>query len=90
MGKIDSDPGYGPQEVAMAPFRGGVLLMVPPYAASQAVAPLANVAPQVVGAAFHELMSWLKAAAPYSIARSIWARGVSVDTKSRRQATTKQ
>ena len=36
---------------------GGILLaMVPLYAASQAVAPLAKFAPQVVGAAFHELM----------------------------------
>ena len=41
------------------PFRG-VSAMLPPApegnAASQAVAPLAKFAPQVVGAAFHELM----------------------------------
>ena len=45
--------------------------MLPPvpggYAASQAVAPLAKFAPQVVGAAFHELMSWLNAAAPLNM-----------------------
>ena len=35
-------------------------------------------------------MGWLKAKASYSSERDGWARGVSVDTKSRRQATTKQ
>ena len=63
----------------MAPFRGGVLLMVPPYAASQAVAPSAKFAPQVVGAAFHELMIWWKALAYYSATRDGWPCDVSVD-----------
>ena len=44
---------------------GGVLAtFVPPDAPSQAVAPRAKLKPQDdVGLGFHELMSWLKAAA---------------------------
>ena len=71
------------------PF-GGMAAMLPEgYAASQAVAPLAKFAPQVVGAAFHELMSRLKVEADYITATDGWPRGVSVNA-SRGRATEKK
>ena len=69
---------------------GGVLFaMLPPYAASQAVAPLANWLQLIPLGTVQLWRSLLKALASYSTATGGWPRGVSVNA-SRGRATEKK
>ena len=69
---------------------GGVVVMVPLYAVSQAVAPRAkSVQATLIAPAFQLERSWSKALADYITATDGWPRGVSVNA-SRGRATEKK
>ena len=77
---------HGPQLASlMDAERGGVLIMLPPYAASQAVAPVAKLVQVIPTGTVHVWRSRLKAVADYSAARDGQPCGVRSDRGARGQ-----